>query len=707
MSLPSTLQTVIHDVSKFETLLPVIVTGLEQSVKCFKAGNLTSFLSNWRTITSDSEILDMITGTTIDFKYLPVQHGPPAIRAFSDTESQIIGTEIEKLLNKGVIVRTDRETGDFISPLFLREKKDGSHRMILNLKALNESIVYHHFKMDTLGSVIKLMRPNCFMATIDLKDAYYSVPVSEKHQKYLKFHWKGNFYKFTCFPNGLCFCPRKFTKLIKPVHSRLRLQGHILAAYIDDNYTQGDTYTECLTTVLETLKLFVDLGFCAHPEKSCLIPSQEVIFLGVVLNSITMTVRLTIEKKQKIKNACTAMQERSKYTIREVASVLGLLVSSFPAVMYGPLYYRQLEREKSHAIKDNNGNYEAFMSLSPDAKTELQWWIENIENSFNVISHDPPSLTISTDASKIGWGGVFNDMTCGGHWSPQEAEEHINYLELMAAFFSLQAFVTTLNNKHVRLKIDNTTAVAAINNMGTNHSVKCNKVASDIWSWCMAQNIWISAEHIAGKCNKAADRQSREINTNTEWMLNPTLLNKALDKLPARPDIDMFASRLNKQFPRYISYRPDPGAYLVDAFSAQWNELNGYYFPPFSVIPKVLQKLEQDKATGVVVIPRWPTQVWYSMAMRMLISCPVLLQHSARLRALPSHPKRVHPLHKKLDLLICHLSGNSCMQAAFHKQLQISSCVPGEMGPKSSTGHIFPSGKLTATPKGSVQFQLL
>ena len=126
---------------------------------------------------------------------------------------------------------------------------------------------------------------------------------------------------------------------------------------------------------------------------------------------------------------------------------------------------------------------------------------------------------------------VFNDMTCGGHWTPQEAEEHINYLELMAAFFSLQAFVTTLNNKHVRLKIDNTTAVAATNNMGTNHSVKCNKVASDIWSWCMAKNIWISAEHIAGKCNKAADRQSREINTNTEWMLNPTLLNKALDKL--------------------------------------------------------------------------------------------------------------------------------------------------------------------------------
>ena len=260
-------------------------------------------------------------------------------------------------------METERESGDFLSPIFLREKKDGSHRMILNLKVLNKSITYHHFKLDNLGSVIKLMRPNCFMATIDLKDAYYSVPVSEKHQKYLKFYWKGHYYKLTCFPNGLCFCPWKFTKLIKPVHSCLRLQGHILAAYIDDNYTQGDTYTECLSTVLETVKLFTELGFCVHPEKSCLMPSQEIVFLGVVLNSITMVIKLTMEKKQKVMNACKALQVQSKYTIQEVASVIGLLVSTFPAVMYGPLYYRQLERDKSLALKDKRGNYEALLSL--------------------------------------------------------------------------------------------------------------------------------------------------------------------------------------------------------------------------------------------------------------------------------------------------------------------------------------------------------
>ena len=125
-------------------------------------------------------------------------------------------------------------------------------------------------------------------------------------------------------------------------------------------------------------------------------------------------------------------------------------------------------------------------------------------------------------------------------------------------------------------------------------------------------------------------------------MLNPNFLHEALDKLGAYSNIDMFASRLNTQFSKYISYRSDPGAQSIDAFAIQWDTLQGYSFPPFGV-PRVLQKLELDKATGIVVIPNWPTQVWSSMAMRMLISHPVLLKHSPNLLLLPSHPPEVIP----------------------------------------------------------------
>ena len=125
-----TLQEVVDDVSKFEGLLPTIIAGLEQSVKTFKTGNLANFLSKWKSITTDKEIFDMITGTTIEFDYLPVQSMPQAIPDFTDREEQIIETEINKLLNKGVLVRVEREKGDFLSPIFLRDQKDGSHYLI-------------------------------------------------------------------------------------------------------------------------------------------------------------------------------------------------------------------------------------------------------------------------------------------------------------------------------------------------------------------------------------------------------------------------------------------------------------------------------------------------------------------------------------------------------------------------------------------------
>ena len=80
------------------------------------------------------------------------------------------------------------------------------------------------------------------MASLDLKDAYYMVGVSPSHRKYLRFMWKDVLYQFTCLPNGLSSCPRKFTKLLKPPLTELHKKGHISASSTDDLYLQGRTY---------------------------------------------------------------------------------------------------------------------------------------------------------------------------------------------------------------------------------------------------------------------------------------------------------------------------------------------------------------------------------------------------------------------------------------------------------------------------------
>ena len=95
----------------------------------------------------------------------------------SETENSIVALEIKTLIEKGVLQQTQHEPGEFISPIFIRPKPDGSFRMILNLKEFNKSVEYHHFRMDTLDTVTKPMKRGCYMASVDLKDAYYTVPV--------------------------------------------------------------------------------------------------------------------------------------------------------------------------------------------------------------------------------------------------------------------------------------------------------------------------------------------------------------------------------------------------------------------------------------------------------------------------------------------------------------------------------------------------
>ena len=88
---------------------------------------------------------------------------------------------------------TGHQEGEFISGVFTREQKDGSRRMILNLKKLNKFVQYNHFKMETINNVFDILRPGAYMASIDLKDAFYSVTIYGPHQKILKFSIDENF----------------------------------------------------------------------------------------------------------------------------------------------------------------------------------------------------------------------------------------------------------------------------------------------------------------------------------------------------------------------------------------------------------------------------------------------------------------------------------------------------------------------------------
>ena len=99
--------------------------------------------------------------------------------------------EITQMLEMGVIETARPSARSFLSGVFLRRKKDNTNRVILNLKKLNTYVVSRHFKMEHLETALALVDEGCYMASIDLRHAYYSCPVKSRDRDFLQFKFEG------------------------------------------------------------------------------------------------------------------------------------------------------------------------------------------------------------------------------------------------------------------------------------------------------------------------------------------------------------------------------------------------------------------------------------------------------------------------------------------------------------------------------------
>ena len=99
--------------------------------------------------------------------------------------------------------------------------------------------------------------------------------------------------------------------------------------------------------------------------------------------------------------------------------------------------------------------------------------------------------------------------------------------------------------------------------MGSIKSETCNNITCRIWNFCIENKLWVSAAHGPGKDNIEADQQSRILQDATEWKLHPELFQNILDKF-GKPDIDLFASRINRELRKYVPWHPEPGDMAVN-----------------------------------------------------------------------------------------------------------------------------------------------
>ncbi len=576
------------------------------------AGSTAKCFDNWAKLTSDQWILQTVKGFVIEFASPPVQYVRPGPLRLNSGEMTVLDGILAEFEAQGIIEKCSVDEWGFYSTLFMRAKRDGSHRVIFNLSRLNEFIDNVHFKMETVKDAIMLTTQNCYFASIDFKNAYYSVPVHVDCRKYLRFMWMDQAFQFTVFPQGLSPVPRAFTKLMKPPFAALREQGLTLIGYIDDTLLISESEQHLEKAVGIATDMFDSLGLTINVKKSVFRPTKRIEYLGFVIDSRSMLITLTERKKAKIRDLALALLSHDTTSIQILAEFIGNLIAAALGVYRAPLHIKGLEISKSSALIRARGNFDSMMSLSESDLSDIRWWADNIHLANCPLTFPEPHHVVTTDASQLVWGAWCGSVSTGGDWSDDEKTEHINWKELKAAYLALLTFCDQMNGCHVRLMMDYTTAIACVHKFGS-MKPKLLALTKLIYKWAASRDIHLSAAHIPGKLNVQADYESRSHNLDMEWCLRDEVFTYVCEQF-GTPSIDLFASRINARVKNYVAWRPDPYALHVDAFQLSWSGLNAYAFPPFSVITQVLQKARRERPASLILIaPRWPTKPWFPL----------------------------------------------------------------------------------------------
>ena len=201
----------------------------------FQVGMLFKFLDQWRSITSNRFVLNMVQG-----HHLQLRSHSPLFRNFwhfnvkvPAAHHPVIQKEVDELLAKGAI-EPSSGGARFYSSVFVVPKHTGGLRPILNLKHFNRYMHIPSFKMPTLQTVRQLIEQGDYAFSIDLQDAYLHVPIVKHHRWFLRFVWHNVPYQWRVLPFGLATAPRVFTSLTKPILFLCHCKGFCIFIYLDD-----------------------------------------------------------------------------------------------------------------------------------------------------------------------------------------------------------------------------------------------------------------------------------------------------------------------------------------------------------------------------------------------------------------------------------------------------------------------------------------
>ncbi|XP_034001039.1 uncharacterized protein LOC117494304 [Trematomus bernacchii] len=594
-------------------------------------------LNYWVAQASDPWVVSTLTqGYKLQFRRRPPAFSRVKMTTISDPAKEIaLNQELSVLLAKGAIEPVDpiSKPGGFYSTYFLVRKKGGGLRPILDLRGLNKFLKILPFHMLSTADVLRTVARGEWFTSVDLKDAYFHVPIVPHHRQFLRFAFRGRHFQFRVLPFGLSLSPRVFTSCVAAALSPLQSQGMKILPYLDDWLICAPSRLQSTQDTALLLSHVARLGLRVNMEKICLNPSQSLTFIGVALDTVTMRACPSAQRLDDILQLLPLFKRGRSLAYILFLRLLGKLTAASTVVPLGLLSLRPLERWL-------NG-----LHLDPKLHRHRKIRRDRYDGC------QPLGMPASRDASLSGWGAVWQNRT----WSAQDCTEHINVLELRAVHLALRHFLPYLRGRHVLVRSDNTTTVYHINHQGGIKSARLLEVSQTLLTWAAPCLASLRSMYLPGEQNQVADFPSRHKPPPGEWRLHPEVV-ASIWGLFGRAEVDLFASKMSTHCPLWFSLMEKTSPLGQDALAHSWPGCLLYAYPPLPLIlPTLLRVLHQGHRL-LLVAPFWPARTWFSLLHRLCCGTPWRLPNRKDLLS-QLEGRMWHPDPCRLQLWVWPLEG--------------------------------------------------
>lgn len=567
-------------------------------------------------------------------------------------------TPPDKLIEEAIALMTKnhwiREVKDwklhpgFYSKLKVIRKKTGKMRITLACVEVNKFTEKITFRCDDLRSAKQMIRVNDFMYSRDLSDAFHQNKLHLLSQPFFRFaiqlHGKIRVYQYLVTPQGWSSSPRIHHINVMPALEFARSQGLQVSIATDDILGTSRTKLLSLQHGRKLNQILNKYNWTRNQMKD-LNGTQQIEWYGAIISTRKAVIFSTPRKKitKYIQDVKRTIRKHFNGTLttRNLAGTLGKLISCH---MY-------LDKAKSHTLNLRNcltdslkatKDWDSGISLTELALAELDFFLTRAHWTPVIYENNLIEIRIATDASTSGWGAYV--LSCPKHlrkmihhqargfWEQEEASLHINHLELKVpktAFICMMTKELKLflqkQRIHINWLIDNTTALAYVNNRGGNKPA-LNREAQVHHTYFRELNIVSTGTWIPTKENIQADGLSRIRRVGEELSLHQRMFRTACRHFKMKPTLDLFATHLNHKIDRFCSAFPEPRS-LGNAYSRSWEKEKPYLFPPLTQITRTLNKLILDKTKrAIAILPINPRANWWPVMLELLVARPLLIR---------------------------------------------------------------------------------